>query len=340
MKLFTMLFNALIAMFSRNIAMFMASTTATAQSYNDTNVIGQVLQIGATKNTGRFLSAIGGLNGARRVASQTFDMSATYALDAPSPTDHLISESTSLSAGTAKFHAKTPVSNVVQIMKYDIIVSDLRESAKKQIVSSTFVSDNLPIVSEFDNQAAIMQAKLSADWEAICLAGSYVARSAVDTGVAAGGLLDTAIGIQTNSVNASSASLDSDMIAELLTDLAENGAPMENLAIVARPKYIDALGTLYGFAPQDRNVGGVQLKQIFTTYGPVSMIWTNAMSDNNLIVADLAYIQPVVLPHYTGNDILMKEYADGASAQKGFIQGYVGVDFGHESYHGKIYGLA
>jgi hypothetical protein len=42
----------------------MASTTATAQSYNDTNCMGQILQIGAMNNTGGFLSAIGGLNGA------------------------------------------------------------------------------------------------------------------------------------------------------------------------------------------------------------------------------------------------------------------------------------
>jgi len=318
----------------------MAATTATAQSYNDTNVIGQVFQIGATKNTGKFLAAIGGLNGARRVNSQTYDMSASYSLDTASATTNLLSETASLTANSAKFYAKTPVSNQVQINKYDIIVSDLRESAKRQIVSSTFVSDNLPLVSEFDVQAALMQAQLAADWEAVCIKGSYVARSAVGTSVACGGLLDSTVGIQTNTENASSAALDSGMIASLLVKMAAAGAPMDNMAILAQPKYIDQLQALYGFMPQDRFVGGVQLNTIFTTFGPVSLIWSNAVTDNNLIIVDLAYVQPVVMPHYTGADILMKEYSDGTAAQKGYIQGYIGCDFGHESYHGKVYGLA
>lgn len=318
----------------------MASTTATAQSYNDTNVIGQVLQIGAAKNTGKFLAAIGGLNGSRRVASQSYDMCAAYSLNAPSATTNRISENTSLSAGTATFYGKTPVNNVTQINKYDIIVSDLREAATSQIVSSDFISENLFSVSEFDMQAELKMAQLAADWEAVCLAGAYTARSAVSTNVSCGGLTDSTIGIQTNTVNASSAALDSDMISSLLNTMAANGAPFEELAIVARPAYIDALGALYGFAPQDRNVGGVQLKQIYTTYGPVNLIWSNAAPANTLIMADLKYIKPVVLPHKGGFDILMKEYMDGASAQKGYIEGYIGVDFGHESYHGKVMNIA
>lgn len=322
----------------------MASTTATAQSYNATNVIGQVIKIGAAANTGKFLAAIGGLNGARRVKSQTFDMKASYSLDAPSPTTALISESTSLSAGTAKFYAKIPVSNCVQIMKYDVIVSDLLAAAQDQyadpVAYNAFMSANFPRVSKFDEQSAMKMEQLSADWEATCLAGSLVVRAAVGTSVAAGGLTDSTIGIQTNTVNASSAALDSSMVSELLVKMAENGAPFRNLCIVARPTYIDQLNALYGFAPQDRNVGGVMLNQIFTTYGPVSLIWSNAAPASTLIIADLAFIKPVVMPHKGGEDILLKEFTDGASAEKGYLEGYISVDFGHESLHGKIYGLA
>lgn len=322
----------------------MASTTATAQSYNLTNVIGQVLKIGAAANTGKFLAAIGGLNGARRVTSQTFDMLASYSLDTPSPTTALHSENDTLSATDSKFYEKTPVVNVVQIMKYAIIVSDLRKAAKSQYADpaayNAFMSPNLPTVSPFDEQAAMKMEQMSADWEAICLSGVRVVRAAVNTDVASGGLGCSVIGIATNRVNASSAALDSSMISELLTKMAENGAPFKNLCIVARPTYIDQLGALYGFAPQDRSVGGVSIKQIFTTYGPVSLIWSNAAPANRLMVVDLAFVRPVVMPHDTGQDILLKEYTDGASAQKGYLEGYLGVDFGHESLHGDIYNLA
>jgi len=322
----------------------MAATSATAQSYNDANVIGEVLKIGAAANTGKFLAAIGGLNGARRVKSQTYDMKASYSLDAPSPTTALISETASLSAGTAKFYAKTPVTNVVQINKYEVIVSDLHEAAQDSYVDpaayNAFMSPNIPKVSHFDEQSAMKMEQMSADWEAVCLQGTLVVRAAVGTSVASGGLTDATIGIDTNKVDASDAALDSSMVSELLISMADNGAPFRNLCFVGKPEYIDQLNGLYGFAPMDRNVGGVMLKQIFTTYGPVSLIWSNAAPDNILIIADLAFIKPVVMPHKGGEDILLKEYTDGASAEKGYLEGYIGVDFGHESLHGKIYDLA
>lgn len=315
----------------------MSSTTATAQSYNDTNVIGQVLQIGAMNNTGAFLAAIGGLNGARRVKSISYDMVASYSLN--TGTQGNVSENTTLSAGTAKFYAKTPVNNVTQINKYDIIVSDRREAATDEVVSTTFLG-GAPQVSEFDRQAAIQMLQLNADWEFTCLQGTYAPRAAVGTAEGSGGLTDSTIGIATNKVNASSAALDSDMIADLLVTMSGNGAPMNNLAFVVRPTYLDQLNTLYGFAPQDRNIGGVQLKQIYSTFGTVSLIMTNNAPANTLLAVNMPFVQPVVLPHKGGIDILMKEFLDGSSAQKGYVEGYIGVDFKHESLHGKIYNLS
>jgi hypothetical protein len=314
----------------------MGATSATAQSYNDTNVMGNIIQIGAAKNTGQFLAAIGGSTGVRRIQSQAFDMSAPYSLDTPA--QNAISETTSLSAGTAKFYAKSTVSNVVQILKKEFTVSNLRESANMQVASTTYVG-NLPQVSEFDRASANAQEQFMADWEFICLQGTYVARSAVGTNVAAGGILDSTVGITTNTVAGGSAALDSGMIETLLVTMADNGAPMTNLAIVSKPTYINQLNTLYGFAPQDRNVGGVMLKQIYTTFGPISLIWSNAAKANTLLIADMAYCRPVLLPDL-GMDILHREIVDAGSAQKGYIEGFIGVDFTHESYHGSITALA
>jgi len=315
----------------------MASTSATAQSYNDTNVLGQVLQIGAMNNSGQFLAAIGGLNGARRVKSISYDMAASFSLNNGAQGN--VSETATLSAGTAKFYARTPVNNVTQINKYEIIVSDRREAATDEVVSTTFLG-NAPQVSEFDRQAAIQMEQFNADWEYTCLQGVYAARSAVGVAEGSGGLTDSVIGISTHTVNASSAALDSSMISELLVKMSAGGAPMNNLAFVMRPAYLDQLNVLYGFAPQDRNVGGVTLKQIYTTFGTVSLIMTNNAPANTLLAVNMPYVQPVVLPHKGGIDILMKEFLDGSSAQKGYIEGYIGVDFKNEALHGKIYGLA
>jgi len=87
-------------------------------------------------------------------------------------------------------------------------------------------------------------------------------------------------------------------------------------------------------------MGGVAVKKIMTDFGEFGVIWTNAAPANTLIAADLAYIQPVVLPQANGQDVTMVEYVDGASAKKGYIQGFIGIDFAHESYHGTLTGLA
>lgn len=316
----------------------MSSTSATAQTYNNTNVLGEVIQIGATNNTGSFLAAISG-NGVRRIKSQQFDMSANYSLNAAS--QDVISETTSLSAGTAKFYAKGQEFNVVQITKKDFAVSDLREAATQQINSTNISIGGLaPEASEFDRAASNAMEQFNADWEFSALQGTYVGRSAVGTNVAMGGLLDSTVGIQTNTVNASSAALSKDMIDELLIEMMENGSKLVRPTFVVRPTYVKQISEIYGFAPQDWSIGGVAVKTVITDFGTFGVLWTNAMKANTLLAADLAYIRPVVLPQKSGDDVSMIEYVDGASASKGYIQGFVGIDFASETYHGSITSLA
>ena len=316
----------------------MASTSATGQTYNNTNVLGEVLQIGATRNTGQFVAAISG-NGVRRVDAQEFAMSATYSLDAAN--QNVISENTSLSAGTAQFYAKSQEYNVVQISKLDFASSDLRESATQQLDTTNIDAGGMaPTNSEFDRAASNAMMQFNADWEYSALQGTYVARSAVGTNVAMGGLTDSTVGISTNTVSASSASLSKALIDTLAVEMMDNGAQLIRPAFVCRPTYVPQLSEIYGFQPQSWDMGGVALKTIMTDFGEVGVIWTNAAPANTMILADLSYIRPVVLPQPNGQDVAMVEYVDGASAKKGYIQGFIGIDFGAESYHGTITSLA
>ena len=141
----------------------MASTAATAQSYNDTNVLGDLLETGVTKNTGSFFAAVAA-NGVRTVDAQEFAMSATYALDAAA--QGAISETTSLTAGTPDFYAKSQEYNVVQITKKEFAVSHLREAATQQLDTSNIDAGGIaPTASEFDRAAANSMQQLRADWE-------------------------------------------------------------------------------------------------------------------------------------------------------------------------------
>lgn len=315
----------------------MASTAAIAQTYNDTNVLGEVLETGATRNTGSFFAAVAA-NGVRSINAQEFAMSATISLDAAA--QGAISENTSLTAGTPDFYAKSQEYNVVQITKKEFAVSHLREAATQQLDTTNIDAGGLaPTASEFDRAAADAMRQLRADWEFGMLQGTYVGRSAVATVVAMGGLTDTTVGISTNTVSAASGALTKDLIDELLIEMADNGAPFIRPVFATVPKYAVALSEIYGFQPQSWDMGGVAVKTVMTDFGEIGVIWTNAAPANTLICADLAYMQPVVLPNQ-GNQILMREYTDGGSAKKGYIEGFIGVDFGAESYHGSITSIA
>lgn len=316
----------------------MASTDGTMESYNDINVLGQVMQVGAGRRT-PFFAATGGLGGVLRVPAQQFAMSATYSLNAG--TQQVIDETASLSAATAKFYAKTQEYNAVQIAKYGFASSYLNEANRTQLSNTNAVySSDAPQASEFDRAAANAMAQMVVDWEFTMLQGTRTARSAVDTDVAAGGLLDDNMGA-ISKVNANSAKLSKALIDQLVEIIAGYDAPMVEPAIVIPPSYVNDLNDIYGFAEQSRSVGGVNLSQIFLPIiGQCSVIWTNQMQAKSLLIADLSFIKPAVLPHANGEDILMAEYSDGGSARKGFIEGYIGVDFGSRNYHGFIYGLA
>ena len=122
--------------------------------------------------------------------------------------------------------------------------------------------------------------------------------------------------------------------------MADNGALMRDVCIVAKNTYLPQISEIYGFQPQDRIVGGLAIKQIVTDFGNISVIGTKNAPANTLVFADLSVCRLVVLPHVGNMDILQREYLDGGSARKGFIEGFVGIDFGHESYHGSLTSVA
>jgi hypothetical protein len=324
----------------------MGSTAATAQSYNDLNVLGEILQIGAGKNTGQFMSLIGGMatergggvlgDGIRRViGSQQFEMGKTWSLDAGSQPS--VDESSTLTAGTPTFYADSLEFNITQIFKEEIAVSNRRESSNQQLDTSSLSIGKAAVnISEFDKQAQRNMAQVMTDWEWSSLNGTFADRVNVSTAEGMGGIITA---MTTNTTAAAAAALSKDLMDTALEEMATNGAPMDRPTIVCKPKYVTLLSEIYGFQPQAWDIGGVAVKNIMTDFGVVGIVWTNNAPANTLSIIDIEYVQPALQP-VLGQDILMREFIDGGSAKKGYIEGYLSIDYGTEAYHGKITGLA
>jgi hypothetical protein len=102
----------------------------------------------------------------------------------------------------------------------------------------------------------------------------------------------------------------------------------------------------YGYAPQDRNIGGVNIKAIDTDFGTLGIMLNRYMPAGTMAVLSLEVIHPVfllVIDPDTGapKGVLFEErLAKVGSADSWQIYGEIGLDHGPEWFHGKIINLA
>jgi hypothetical protein len=115
---------------------------------------------------------------------------------------------------------------------------------------------------------------------------------------------------------------------------------------------IQNISDIYGYAPTDRNVGGVAIRSILTDFCQLGVIWDPQVPAGSLLIIDVKHCAPVFVPvkfnpntgiqmsAAGGADVLWVPTAVVAAAHGGFIYTQIGLDYGPEEYHGKITGLA
>lgn len=294
-----------------------------------------------------FLSMIGGLNTGKRSASFEFPLAQPYALNAAS--QNVQSEDTAGTAGTPTTYTRAQDTNTCQIMKYDAAVTFKKQSTYG-LMSGINTNASNPVTNElaFQKQAALRQ--MAIDVEYSFLNGSYLVTTDSSTETATRGIV-TASAAGTNTVAASGAALSKDLIDELLREMASNGAQFTNPVVFVNALNKQRLTNIYGYAPDDRNVGGLNIKQIETDFAMLGVMYNPFMDTDDLLIADLAYCSPVFVPvsfdgedfnvdMANGADVLWVPTAVTAAKKGGFYYSQIGIDYGPEEYHGTITGLA
>jgi hypothetical protein len=313
----------------------------------DTDILnyrGELFLIGANQTP--FLNMIGGLSGGRRTTSFRFPLAQTYALAAASQA--VQDETASAAAGTPTTVTKEENYNVCQIMKHDVKVT-FKKQSQIGFMSGINVDDPNPDTDplEFQRQAQLRQMAINIEFSFI--QGTYVAESAVTTDVATRGLLEAC---SSNAVAAASAKLSKALLNHLMRDMAANGAIFENPVLFASGFDMQNISDIYGYAPQDRNIGGVAIRKIITDFAELGVIWDPQVPDGSIVIADVKHCKPVFVPvkfnpnagiqmsAEGGADVLWVPTAVVAAAHGGFLYTQIGLDYGPEEYHGKITGLA
>ena len=297
----------------------------------DLNFIGQLFLIGANQTP--FLNMIGGLNSGKTARSFKFPVAQPWSLSSAS--QPAVTEADSVSTNTATTVVRAQDVNTVQIFQETVEVSHAKQSTIGEIGGISVLGDQ-PVNSEFEFQKQAALRQISIDLEFSMLRGVF--QDAVDTATAAKmkGLQNA---IVTNTVDASAAVLTKGIADSMFAEMAATGAIFENVVILANAFQKQKLSDIYGFAPEDRNVGGVNIKQIETDFGMVGIVFDPQMPTDEIYAVEVSVCSPVFTP-FEGQLMLFEMLAQVAASKKGQWYAQIGLDFGPEEYHGSVTNLA
>jgi hypothetical protein len=305
----------------------------------DLNYLGQLYLIGANQTP--FLSMMGGLTqGAKTTTSFNFPIAQPWNLmDAGTSAAAAIkSEATSITDVTENTYTRGQDYNTCQIMKYPYGVSFAKQSTYGEVGAITVVggNPNQPVKDELAFQRAAALRQMAIDIEYCFLNQNIVAQSASNTVAKTKGMK---YAISTNTVAGGNAALSKSMIQELLREMATNGSIFQNVVVFANAYQKQAITDLYGYAPESRNVGGLNIKQIETDFGMLGVVFDPFMPTDEIYLVEMSVCTPVFCPS-EGQLIRDVEVATTTAKKGGFLYTQIGLDFGPEEYHGSITGLA
>jgi len=318
----------------------MANTNATGTSWNCPNYTGELYLIGANQTP--FLNMIGGLEGTnvRIVSAMEFPLAQPWALESAS--QPAVTETTSLTAPTPWTYVRGQDTNTVQIFHRSITISYTKQSVVGSIVADATTglvdkTQDQPVQNEKDFQIAANLRQIAVNADYTFLNGAYQKATSAAVAAKSRGIITAAT---TNTVDANSAALSRTLFNALIAEMAGNGAQFQNPVIFCNAFQKQKITEIYGYTPADRNVGGMDIKQIETDFATFGVVWDPHVPAATLLVADLAVCHPVFLPVPGKGTLFYEELAKTGASEKGQLFGQMGLDYGPEEFHGTITSLA
>lgn len=283
-----------------------------------------------------FLNMIGGLNGGLQTSNFEFPTGSLYDLDAAS--QPAITETTSLTAPTAGITARTQEKNVTQIFHEAITVSYAKLANPGRLSGINTVGATNNAADELAFQQLMKLQTIARDVHYSMLNGAYQIATSASVANKMRGMFELCASNTT--VAAASADLSKALVDELLLAMFDAGATFTNTVIFVNGFQKTQLSGVYGYAPDDRNVGGVNIKQIETDFGNLGIVLDKGIPAANLGVFDLSVIAPVFQTVPNKGNLFYEELAKVGAGEKGQIFGQIGLDHGPGIMHGSITGLS
>lgn len=282
----------------------------------------------ASREQTPFLSMIGGLNGAKVSNSLNFPISSQYTLTGVS--FPAITEAAAAAAPPApKNFTRGQTYNSVQIFQEGVSISYVKKATMGQMSGLNIAGAVNPVTNEKDFQITRSLEKMARDVDYCFLHGTKVDYADHDTVFTTEGIV-TAI---TSSTTALGAALTKPLFQAALVDAYSNGAKFIRPVIFCGAYNKTKFSDIYGYAPTDRNVGGVNIKQIETDFGTFGIVIEPHLAAGTILVADLAVCSPVFCPIDGKPALFYEDLAKTGAAENGQLFGLIGLDYGPEWMH-------
>ena len=220
-------------------------------------------------------------------------------------------------------------------------MSYAKQSTSRVVAADATTGDAMlgtqPINDGLDFQIQGNLRQISLDAEYTFLQGTYQQATDAATAAKTRGIITAT---STNAVAAGSATLSKALIDALLRTMAAAGSVFVNPVIFVNAFQKQKLSDIYGYAPENRNVGGINIQQIETDFAQLGVVWAPRMPTGTLLIAEMSVCAPVFCPVPGKGLLFYEELSKTGAAEKGQLYGQMGLDYGPEEYHGKITGLA
>ena len=308
---------------------------ATGTIWGLPNYVGELYTADALNTP--FLSMIGGLNGGQMTDNFQFATDSEYEHEALGQED--ITENESKAGVTAVNYVRTQSTNVTQIFQRKLELTYVKMSNQGRLSGINTAGAANSVVSEKDWQIAkhIEAVARAVEWH--FLQGTYALAANSDQSNQTRGMI-AAAALASNTVAANAAALTKEMMDELLLTMFGNGAMFKNPVIMCNGFQKQQISKIYGYAPESRNVGGINVNQIETDFGNLGVQINRLMPTNTVLVADIAVCSPVFQPVPGKGNFFYEELAKTGAVESGQLYGQIGLNYGPTFAHGTITGLA
>ena len=309
----------------------MANLNTTGTVFNLPNFAGQLYS--ASPVVTPFLSLIGG----NAVKTDNFQFSTGVEYSHEAPSQPAISEDDSLVAPTPVTYVRSQNTNVTQIFHEKVSVTYAKQSSGGRLsgVTSSFEGNCAP--NELDFQTARALEKIARDVEYTFINGTYQLAANSAQANKTRGMLEAASTV----IDCETASLSQEFLKRAYKAAYNAGADFGNMVLICgsdiKQRITDIYGSQWGFAlPPTRNVGGINVTQIETDFGTVSVLLSRFMPDGVLLGADISCIRPVEQDVPGKGNFFREPLSKTGAAEEFQIFGQIGLDHGPGWKHFKI----